>query len=57
MEALGKESETASDVNGRGPKQLGGGRPGGPDGCVTESHMLGAFSSVCYCVLYNCGLI
>ena len=28
METLGKESETASDVNGRGPKQLGAGRPG-----------------------------
>ena len=33
---VGKESETGADMDGRGPKQLGGGRPGG--GCVAGSH-------------------
>jgi len=38
VEAVGKESETGSDVNGKGPKLLGGGSHGGHGGCVAGSH-------------------
>ena len=38
VEAVGAESETGVDVNGRGPEQVGGGRSGGPGGCVAGSH-------------------
>jgi len=53
VEAVGKESETGADVNGRGPKQVGGGRPvvlvvawrgrtqlGAPSECVIIVHII-----------------
>ena len=45
VEAVGTESESGADVNGRSSKQLGGGSPGG---CVARSHTAQrVFVSVC----------